>query len=149
MEANFDSVWRRVTGTAGPEREQVRLKRWFDTETELGSICTQLARSAPEPEVRRLFRELLRSTEGRLRELNTMSFLRTGQKLSQVPAESAERLGRREALRECYCLVWELAQDYRQAAEDGKPDFRALCNRLADSGERLAERLWNLALRSV
>ena len=149
MEANFDSVWSRVTGTVGPDREQVRLKRWAETEADLRALCAELIRHAFGPNTRRLFWELLRSTDGRLRELSTMSFLRTGQGLPQMHGSQPDRREHREILRECYCLAWELTQDYRRTAEDGKPDFRALCNRLADSAEYLADRLWNLALRSV
>jgi len=149
MDADFDSVWSRVTGTAGPDREQVRLKRWADTETELRALCSGMLRCAPDPNVRKLFRELLSSTDSRLRELSAMSFLRTGQGFPQLHTGLPDRRERREILRECYGLAWELTQDYRRAAKDGRPDFRALCGRLADSAEHLADRLWSLALRSV
>ncbi|MBR2716491.1 MAG: hypothetical protein IKD79_01980 [Oscillospiraceae bacterium] len=147
MEADFASVWSRVTGAAPGQNEQTSLKRWIRSEEEAGALCLGLSGCRASSPLREAFQSFGRDARRHLRALRAMYYLRTGERCpAAVKPPTAGQPSLRD-LRAYYLSALERAQDYRRSAETAQADLAALCRRLAKEEETHAETARLLAER--
>ena len=146
MEADFASVWNRVTGTNTAENELATLQRWIRDEAEgVRSYEALLHGKPPAPAVETLW-AFLRQQRRQLRQLQTLYYLRTGDTFAVSLPERREMQPWMKALRERYEAALTQAEGYRQAASKRR-DTAALCAMLAEEKDGQASRLRQLAER--
>ena len=128
MEADFASVWSRVTGERPTEDAQTKLRRWIQDESEAIYV----------------YRCMLR---GRVpSQLQTLYYLHTGDILVPAPPQERKNQPLLSALRERYAAVLMQAESYRQVSALPH-DLQALCGELASEKDGQALLLRQLTAR--
>ncbi len=146
MESGFASVWNRVTGACPAEDEQTKLRRWIRDEA--GSIRAYealLRTGLPKP-VNTMLRQILWEKRRRLKRLQTMHFLRTGDTLVFTLPEETKPPSFLRGLRNQYAEELAQAESFRQASSAGS-DLGEVCQELAEENRAAAARLRSLAER--
>ena len=146
MDADFSSVWSRVTGVRPPEDELTRLRRWMGDETRELHACEELLRGHLPAPVRDTLTAVLRVKRRDLKELQTMYYLRTGDSWPQPKPEKRKRETLMNALRERYAASMDMADGYRGCASERR-DLSSLCAELAENEEANARKLRGLIKR--
>ena len=146
MEADFASVWSRVTGERQTEDAQTKLRRWIQDESEAIYDYRCMLRGRVPSQARETLAVLLKEENSELRRLQTLYYLHTGDIL--VPALPKERKNQPllSALRERYAAVLMQAESYRQASALPR-DLQALCGELASEKDGQALLLRQLTAR--
>ncbi len=140
MEADFASVWSRVTGTRPSEDELTKLRRWIRDEWEgIAADEALLKQRIPAP-VRMALRALLQQEKHQLRKLQALYYLRTGDVCVPPKTNRQTPVPLMKALRERYAAILTQADDYRQSPE-GTRDLARLSAGLAAEKEAHALRL--------
>ena len=129
MEADFASVWSRVTGERPTEDAQAKLRRWIQDESEAVWAYRCMLRKVPS-QARETIAVLLKEENRELRRLQTLYYLRTGDILDPAPPQERKKQPLLSALRERYAAVLMQAESYRQASALPH-DLQALCGELA------------------
>ena len=146
MEADFASVWSRVTGLNPAENELTMLQRWIRDETESARSYEALLRlRLPGPAAETL-RALLREQRRLLLRLETLYYLRTGDTLLVSPTEAQKKQPLMKALRERYEAALNQADSYRRARAERR-DAAELCAKLAEAKDAQADALRRLTAR--
>ena len=146
MEADFASVWSRVTGTDPAENELTMLQRWIRDETAtVRSFEALLRRRLPSPAAETL-RVLRRRQQKQLRLLQTLYYLRTGDTLMISLPEAPEKQPLMKALRESYEAALNRAESYRRATA-ARRDMAEACAKLAEEKNAQAAALRQLTER--
>ena len=130
MEADFASVWSRVTGERPTEDAQTKLRRWIQDESEAIYVYRCMLRGRVPSQARETLAVLLKEENSELRRLQTLYYLRTGDILVPVPPQERKKQPLLSALRERYAAVLMQAESYRQASALPR-DLQALCGVLA------------------
>ena len=146
MESGFASVWNRVTGACPAEDEQTKLRRWIRDEAESIRAYEALLRMGLPKQVDTMLRQILSEKRRRLKRLQTMFFLRTGDILVFRLPEEAKPQSFLQSLRKQYAEELAQAESFRQAATAGS-DLGEVCALLAESNRAAAARLRSLAER--
>ena len=146
MEADFASVWSRVTGVNPAEEELTMLRRWIRDETETMRSYEGLLRSRLPNAAAETLRALLREQRGTLRHLQTLYYLRTGDAFHVPPQETQKKQPLMKALRECYEAALTQADGYRRAATVRR-DTAELSAELAEAKDAQADALRRLTGR--
>ncbi len=156
MGADFEEVWRRVTGAQGQEAhsgtgEAERLERFIREEAGTAERYARLTKACSGA-VQKLYRDLAAEEREHLHSLQTALYLLRGDSKScpQEPKqEGGSRAGLRE-LRERYAAERTSAAAYASAAAETRDSsLRRLYDKLAKAEEKHAERIWSLAQRLV
>ena len=137
MEADFASVWSRVTGTNPAEDELTMLRRWIRDETETMRSYESLLRSGLPNAAAETLRALLREQSGALRQLQTLYYLRTGDTFVVPPQETQKKQPLMKALRERYEAALTQAESYRRATTVRR-DTARLSAKLAEAKDAQA-----------
>ncbi len=146
MDADFASVWSRVTGGRPAEDELTKLRRWLRDEAEgIRSYETMLRYRLP-PHARETLGTLLKTERRHLRQLRTLYYLRTGDSWLPPKPEEQEQPPLMKSLRERYAAVLAQEESYRQAASERR-DTAALCESLAGEEAANAAQLRELTRR--
>ena len=130
MEADFASVWSRVTGERPTEDAQAKLRRWIQDESEAVWAYRCMLRAKVPSQARETIAVLLKEENRELRRLQTLYYLRTGDILDPAPPQERKKQPLLSALRERYAAVLMQAESYRQASALPN-DLQALCGELA------------------
>ncbi len=146
MEADFASVWSRVTGLDPAEDELTMLRRWIRDETETMRSYEGLLRSRLPNMAAETLRSLLREQRGLLRRLQTLYYLRTGDALIVPQTETQKKQPLMKALRESYEAALTQAEGYRRATTVRR-DTAELCIKLAEAKDAQADGLYRLTER--
>ena len=146
MEADFASVWSRVTGLNPAEDELTMLRRWIRDETETMRSYEGLLRSRLPNAAAETLRPLLREQHGLLRHLQTLYYLRTGDAFVVPTQEMQKMQPLMKALRERYEAALTQADSYRRATTVRR-DTAGLCAKLAEAKDAQAGALRRLTGR--
>ena len=146
MESGFASVWSRVTGACPAEDEQTKLRRWIlDEAQSIRAYEALLLTGLPKP-VSTVLRQIRSEKRRRLKRLQTMYFLRTGDTFAISLPEGAKPLSFLKGLRNQYVEELAQAESFRHAASAGS-DLSEVCLELAEENRNTAARLRSLAER--
>ena len=143
METDFAEVWGRVTGGRPAEDELTRLRRWIRDEWEGIAADEALLSQRVPPQVRKTLSVLLSQEKRRLRKLQAVYYLRTGDVC--IPPKTARQAASplMKTLRERYSALLTQADGYRNFPEEPR-DLAGLCAELAAEKEAHAFRLRQL-----
>ena len=140
METDFAAVWGRVTGGRPTEDKLTKLRRWIRDEWEgIAADEALLRRRIPAP-VRKTLSALLSQEKRRLRKLQAVYYLRTGDVCTQPKPVRQAAAPLMKTLRERYAAILTQADGYRNFPEEPR-DLAALCAELAAEKEAHASRL--------
>ena len=146
MEADFASVWSRVTGERPTEDAQTKLRRWIQDESEAIYVYRCMLRGRVPSQARETLAVLLKEENRELRRLQTLYYLHTGDILVPAPPKERKKQSLLSALRERYAVVLMQAESYRQASALPH-DLQALCGELASEKDGQALLLRQLTAR--
>ena len=146
MESGFTSVWNRVTGACPAEDEQTKLRRWIRDEAQSIRAYEALLRAALPKPANTMLRQVLSGKKRRLKRLQTMYFLRTGDTFAVSLPQEGKPLSFLHGLRDQYAVELTQAECYRQAASAGG-DLSEVCALLAEENRNTAAGLRSLAER--
>ena len=146
MESGFASVWNRVTGSCPAEDEQTKLRRWIRDEAENIRAYEALLRGTQPKPANTMLRQVLNEKRRRLKRLQTMFFLRTGDIYVFTLPEEAKPPSFLQGLRHQYAEELAQAESFRQASSAGS-DLGEVCALLAEENRAAAARLRSLAER--
>ena len=146
MEADFASVWSRVTGERPTEDAQTKLRRWIQDESEAIYVYRCMLRGRVPPQARETLAVLLKEDNSELRRLQTLYYLRPGDILVPLSPQERKKQPLLSALRERYAAVLMQAESYRQASAMPH-DLQALCGELASEKDGQALLLRQLTAR--
>ena len=143
MEADFASVWSRVTGERPTEDAQAKLRRWIQDESEAVWAYRRMLRGRVPSQARETLNTLLRDENRELRRLQTLYYLRTGDVLVPATPEERKKQPLLSALRERYAAVLMQAESYRHVSALPH-DLQAICGELASEKDGQAIKLRQL-----
>ena len=146
MEADFASVWSRVTGERPTEDAQTKLRRWIQDESEAIYVYRCMLRGRVPSQAHETLAVLLKEENRELRRLQTLYYLRTGDILVPLSPQERKKQPLLSALRERYAVVLMQAESYRQASALPH-DLQALCGELASEKDGQALLLRQLTAR--
>lgn len=146
MEADFASVWSRVTGERPTEDAQTKLRRWIQDESEAIYVYRCMLRGRVPSQARETLAVLLKEENRELRRLQTLYYLHTGDILVPAPPQERKNQPLLSALRERYAAVLMQAESYRQVSALPH-DLQALCGELASEKDGQALLLRQLTAR--
>ena len=146
MEADFASVWSRVTGERPTEDAKTKLRRWIQDESEAIYVYRCVLRGRVPSQARETLAVLLKEENRELHRLQTLYYLRTGDILVPTPPQERKKQPLLSALRERYAAVLMQAESYRQASALPH-DLQALCGELASEKDGQALLLRQLTAR--
>jgi hypothetical protein len=146
MESGFAAVWERVTGDLPAKDEQAKLRRWIEDEAHSIRAYEALLRTGLPRAAQETLRQILSEKRIRLKRLQTVVFLRTGDiHVVSLPEEPKPPTLLR-SLRSRYAAELAQAESFRRAVSGGS-DLREICAELAEGNRLTAERLRSLAER--
>ena len=140
MEADFDSVWSRVSGNASREAPEAQLRRFLLSETEDVCMLKKMLRQTCDAFLCRKLTQVCTEKSRQIKRLRAACYLMTGE--CEYPASAQKEFSQEllQRLRSLYERVCSEAADYRKAAsETDRTGLEVIYASMAEAESRHAE----------
>jgi len=148
MEADFNTVWQRVTGAETQKSEAELLEELILRKGKDIAVYQTLRQRFPTGNSGIVFRQLEQEEREQRRKLQTYYYLMTGDSVTMRPEPPLETSSLLRTLRICYNreqenagLLYSLSLRFRQSA------LHALCTELSEQDTAHAQKLYEIAER--